>query len=118
MTKPVRIVGGVLALVGGAVAILAAMIHFNEFKQGLFTLNTALTFVVVVVGMVGGILLLINKTGGAILALGVGVLSLLGVFIQIYEPGYGYGQLVFTVSVIDPLLLIIGGILGLVAGSE
>lgn len=121
MTKGGRIAGGVIALIGGGLIIIAAIIQYLAFmvssNPAAITAMTA-SIALMALGIVGAILLLVDKTIGGVLALIAGVLIIAGQFIMV--PGTP-GPIQLTAPLagfLDALLLAVGGIVGLAVGSE
>ena len=130
MTKTVRKIGGILVIVGGIITIFAWVmilgytIEDNNWAYWQISARLFTTLSVYVLSIVGGILLVKDKSVGGILALIAGIVGLIGLVITLgtlWEPEWtnGYVDLSLTVNFfVDPILMVVGGILGLVVGSE
>lgn len=128
MAKGGRKAGGVLAIIGGGMVILAGFLAFLLILQSeLFLITGGVTTVCGVLGLIGGILLLKDKTAGGVLALIAGVIILIGSFFILDSGSYWSGiweifwfakVATYLVFFADPVLLIVGGIVGLAVGSE
>ena len=126
MAKAGPIVGGILALAGGGLTIVAALMVMSWLSlDPLFTVTFAMTLVLAILAIVGGILLLVGKKIGGILAIIAGGLLIAGFWITIGT--YGFIEIPLathwsTLSgpgfYLDPLLAIAGGIVGLVTVSS
>ena len=131
-----KIIGGVLAIVGGAIMCIAGFmtlitipsIEANLQIAGItwaeagiepfiFYLRSILTFTWAGCGIIGGIIIFFGKKIGAIIALLGGILGIAGNFIivgtlTIYTP------ILIPISVsfilLDPILITLGGFLGLI----
>ncbi|MDD1778308.1 MAG: hypothetical protein LUQ65_09080 [Candidatus Helarchaeota archaeon] len=123
MAKIGRIIGGILAIVGGALTTYAVTIlipYLETYPNAIVTLAMTLCFGIL--GIIGGILLLLDKTVGGILAIIAGAMLIIGFWIHL-DP-----MVTLTINwatqvagigfYIDPLLAIIGGIIGLVVGKK
>lgn len=142
MTKSGRIAGSILAIIGGAMqviiglswAFMEAMIYSSEPYSSIICLIRGLTTLTCgVLVLSGGILFLTDRNIGGIMVLAGGALSLIGHFIIIGVLKIGYwsisgpaGYIPFPLSLttslfvfpIDPVIALIGAILGLAVGSE
>lgn len=126
MAKGGRIAGGILALIGGAMLILKAFLTL--FWLILLWPPMALVFMTTLVcgilAVVGGILLLVDKLAGGILALIAGALGIILTFFIAVPPFGMVDPLLVLYSFdtgvigIDPLLALVGGIVGIAVGSE
>lgn len=126
MTKIGRIIGGFLALTGAGFTLFTVLTVIGTLSiDPLFTVPFVITLGLAVLAIVGGILLLVDKTIGGILPIIAGAVLIIGYWIIIGSVGmkeiplaihwafvYGPGYY------IDPLLAIAGGIVGLVVGSK
>jgi hypothetical protein len=123
MTKIGRIIGGILAIAGGGLTTYAAFSVLGYLEAYPLTIVTfVVTLCLGILAIVGGILLIIDKTVGAIFAIIAGAIVIIGTWIHLdpyivlainwawYVAGIGF--------YIDPLLAICGGIVGLVVGKE
>ncbi len=127
MTRTGRKFGGILALVGGGLttyAVFYVLGYTSIIAEAIITF--AVTLILVILVIVGGILLFLDKKIGGILAIIAGTVIIVGLFIWIVPP-----NLTLTVNLgaifvemlgfnlyIDSILIIAGGIVGLAAGSE
>ncbi|MHA1671894.1 MAG: hypothetical protein ACTSV5_15175 [Promethearchaeota archaeon] len=132
----VKLIGGILAVVGGAIMLIAGymtLITIPSIEANLeiagitwadtgiepfiFYLRSILTFLWAFLGIIGGIILIAGKKFGGILALLGGILGIAGNFIIV-------GTLTITISIpiplstsfllADPILMAFGGLLGLI----
>ena len=130
MAKGGRIAGGILALIGGGMGTFAGILSFLLMiptSSSAFLITGGVTTICGVLGVVGGILLLVDKTAGGVLAIVGGTVVLVGIFITIDSGSYisGIYIIYWTATVathlmfyIDPALMLVGGIVGLAVGSE
>jgi len=131
-----RLIAGVLAIIGGGIMLIAGfmtLITIPSIEANLdilgitwadagiepfiFYLRSILTFLWAFLGIIGGIILIVGKKIGGILALIGGALGIAGNFIIV-------GTLTLTTSVpipmstsfllVDPILIALGGLLGLI----
>ena len=122
MTKIGRIIGGILAIAGGGLTTYAAFTtlgYLEAFPLGIVTLIVSLSCGFLAI--IGGILLLLDKTVGAIFAIIAGAMLIIGFWINI-DPmlplAIHWAMIMGPGFYIDPILAIIGGIIGLVVGKE
>jgi len=131
-----RLIAGVLAIIGGGIMLIAGfmtLITIPSIEANLdilgitwadagiepfiFYLRSILTFLWAFLGIIGGIILIVGKKIGGILALIGGAFGIAGNFIIV-------GTLTLTTSVpipmstsfllVDPILIALGGLLGLI----
>ena len=131
-----KLIGGAIAIIGGAIMLIAGYmtlitipsIEANLDILGLtwadagiepfiFYLRSILTFLWAFLGIIGGIIILVGKKIGGILALLGGILGIAGNFIIV-------GTLTLTTSIpipmstsfllLDPILITLGGLLGII----
>jgi hypothetical protein len=135
----VKTIGGVLSLLGGAFVLIAALLAILSVNYGTMTLfiywfsaYPLMIFLSIALGalaIIGGILSMKGKTVGGILALIVGVLWLLGgilsptsdIFLMFLQPSLIYALISIAIwfpLFIEPILVLVGGILGLVGSSD
>jgi hypothetical protein len=122
MTKIGRIIGGILAIAGGSLTTLSAVAISPMLPSyPLAVITFALTIGIGILAIVGGILLLLDKTIGGIFAIVAGALLIIGAWIDL-APGIPLmTHLTMVIGIgfyIDPLLAICGGIVGLVVGKK
>jgi hypothetical protein len=67
--------------------------------------------------LIGGILLILDKTIGGILPIIAGIVSVIGYQFWIIEGAVSV-RLVGNLYYIDPILMLVGAIIGLAAGKE
>jgi len=132
-------IGGILSIVGGSLLIFALIwfqvtqnnviqmlqliaqggsIHGNQPIITILGIILTLTFGLL--GILGGILSLKGKMAGNIIAIIVGLIATLGMFV-IFGPTvislppnyYFWPQLVYKIFYGEPIILLVGGILGL-----
>ncbi|NVM56214.1 MAG: hypothetical protein HWN66_21135 [Candidatus Helarchaeota archaeon] len=128
MTKGGRIAGGVLAIVGGALLLIAAFTVFAiiaaaklagfDQEAMLFTIQMIVTLMCGVLALVGGILAVVDKSVGGILALVGGALATVGMFIPIGSLGILPINFAISFIFVDPFLALAGGITAVAVGSE
>ena len=129
-------VGPILGIVGAALLLIAGIVSFGAqalmelvlasagltwvdvgFDPILFTVRSALTLVFALVGLIGAIMALVGKKIGVYLMLIFGLVATVGMFIPIGS--FTITSISFPVTMnaslffIDPILLLLGGILGL-----
>lgn len=119
MTKTGRIIGAILAMVGGFLALLSATIYSVQVSDiwgwdSPMAIGFYVTVVLGVVSIIGGILLIKDISAGGILALVAGAVMVLGF---VYD-AVGGMILVKSFFMLDLALMITGGILGIVIKSE
>ncbi|MHA1193065.1 MAG: hypothetical protein ACTSP9_12310 [Promethearchaeota archaeon] len=131
-----KLIGGAIAIIGGAIMLIAGYmtlitipsIEANLDILGLtwadagiepfiFYLRSILTFLWAFLGIIGGIIILVGKKIGGVLALLGGILGIAGNFIIV-------GTLTLTTStpipmstsflLLDPILITLGGLLGII----
>ena len=120
MPKVGRIIGAILALIGGALITYAAIFvldYISSYDEVIITFT--LTLALGALAIIGGILLLLDKTIGGILALIAGAVVLAGFWIDIgFAPLTVHWSMIAGIGFyIDPLLAIVGGIIGLAVGK-
>jgi hypothetical protein len=131
-----KLLGGLLSIVGGAIMLIAGFmtlitipsIEANLEIAGLtwadvgiepfiFYLRSILTFLWALLGIIGGIILIVGKNIGGFLALLGGILGIAGNFIIVGTLTI-YESIPIPLStsflLIDPILIAIGGLLGLI----
>jgi hypothetical protein len=121
MNKTIQVLGGLLALIGGVMSLIAYNTISWGLNDGIGTMTIYLTLMAAVVAILGGILALVGKKIGGVLPLIVGIVGLLGQFILIPTGGGFDWPMVYTMPFpggsegmwLDPILMIIGGILSL-----
>jgi hypothetical protein len=114
MTKGGRIFGGIFALIGSALTL-----YFTYFSWTIL-LDLWVTLLLLIAGacgVLGGILLLCDKTAGGVLAIIAGAITVILVPIYIY-PFFGVLMAQAIVVFFSPGMLLIGGIVGTAVGSE
>jgi len=121
MPKVGRIIGAILAIIGGGLIIFAAFLvleYIAVFNEAIITFT--LTLIMGILAIVGAILLLLDKEIGGILAIIAGAIIIAGFWIDLtpFVPlTVHWASLAGPGFYIDPLLAIIGGIIGLVVGK-
>ncbi len=122
MAKVLRIIGGLLAIAGGGLTTYATLSRISSlemFPQA--TVTYIVTTCLGILGIVGGLLLVGNKTVGGILAMIAGILLIVGFWIpinQFFDLTTNWATLQGIGFYIDPIMAIIGGLLGLVARKK
>ncbi len=119
-----QMIGGILASVGGAMTTAAALIiidGISEFPIAIITL--ILSLALGILAIVGGILLLLDKSAliGGILPIIAGAMLIVGFWIQIAPSIPLAVHLAMLIGIgfyLDPILAIVGGILGLVFSKQ
>lgn len=114
-----RIIGAFIALAGGALALAAGLmsLEYVSFADEVIVASS-MTFAFAAVGLLGGVLLLLGKRYGGLLAIIAGGMLIVGFWIDLSEfvpLAFHWANLTNTGFYIDPLLLIGGGIVGLAA---
>ncbi len=115
-----QMIGGILAMVGGAMTFGAAFFIVGDLDVvpiGIVTFIVSLTMAILVI--VGGLLILLDKSVkiGGILAIIAGAMLIVGFWIDIapFVPLAVHLAMITGIGFyLDPLLAIVGGILGLV----
>lgn len=136
VVKGKALVGPLLGVIGAALLLIAGIVGFGiqnirevllnaegmswedkGFDPMLFTVSAVLTLVWSLVGLIGAILSLMGKKIGGYLMLICGIIATVGIFIPIGN--YTILSEVYTEFLnrhtlfIDPILLLLGGVLGL-----
>ena len=116
MTKTLRKVGSAIELGGSVFFFIFVVTQYiwPYADQKLVPLLFSLT--IFILAVIGGILLLLDKTMGGILSLIAAGMIVIGLFIPWIVPGYS-GKLTNS-WLIDIILIAAGGILGLIVGSD
>lgn len=122
MVKIGRIIGAIIALVGGGLTFYAGIISLEYLSLAdEVIIATILTFILAALALLGGVLLILDKSMGGILAIIAGGVLIVAFWIDIapfVTLAFHWAQLSNTGFYIDPLLIIVGGIIGLAVGSE
>ncbi len=118
LAKGGRVAAGVLGIIGAGIYLFMSFMFFmlGISSPANYLLNFLLSLVIGTLGLVGAILLLVDKTAGGILAAISGTISIVLVFYWI--PTLGVPIFVVAFLLIPPGLLLTSGILGLIVGSE
>ncbi|MFX0026374.1 MAG: hypothetical protein ACFE8M_08150 [Candidatus Hermodarchaeota archaeon] len=143
--KGKALVGPIIGIIGSAILLIAAFIAFGAqavVQQQLtllgitwadigvdpmiFTLRSVLTLVFALLGLIGAIIGFLGKRIGAILMLIGGIVAVVGLFIPIgavdlssYIPGMVIPiPLTYSMFWVDPFIILVGGILGLVLKAD
>jgi len=113
--KGKMLIGPIIALIGGILLLIAGLIGLtNPLLQALMALVPiiALSFVMSlllgILALVGAFMAITGKKAGNYLTLIAGLVGTVGMFIPLYY----VVMLVITFIFIDPILILIGGILG------
>lgn len=126
MTKGGRIFGGIFSIIGSGITLLVAWVFWiiAWATPGYDYNGFIITLIVGAVGLVGGILLITDKTAGGILvviaatgAVVAIIIWVLPVLFAIPMPPPVYA-LITVLWFIPPIMLIVGGIVGLTTGSD
>ena len=121
MTKIGRIIGGALSIIGGALTIYGCILgieYIQYFEEAIITFSVTLIFAII--SIIGGILLILDKTYGGILPIIGGAMLIIGFWIPIspiLSLTTNWATIVNVGFYIDPILAIIGGIVGLAVGK-
>lgn len=129
MTKAGRKVGGILAIVGGVITFVVLFFWFGILMQGWIdytetTIQCFTSMALAGVAITGGILTLKDKTVGGVLALIAGAILLVGWIIPlghvnaVIEYGWSANVKLTQTFFIDPIIALVGGILGVAVSSE
>ena len=127
-----KIAGGILSLIGGALVLLMQIIYIMTYA---FSWGILIWMILPILAVVGGILLLVRKRAGGVIALIVGAIWLtiaillnlgLGMewmdFLMIIPPfSFFLWYLDFTIwdyLFVEIVLVFVGGILGVAGGSD
>jgi hypothetical protein len=115
MTLTARIVGGILAIAGGAIMLIVAFLplFIVVFENPLFPLINPICGGVI---LIGGIILLKDKAVGGIMAIIGSIVFLILNFIPAL--GFYLAMSIFHPFPIESILAIVGAIIGLKVGSE
>ena len=116
MTRTARIVGGILAIAGGAlmIIVITTLLKIGEINRLAFVINPICGGL----ALIGGICLIKDRAVGSILALIGSIIFVILSFIP--DPAGGFlTQSYFNhFFYIDAILAIVGAIIGLAVGSE
>ena len=135
ITKGKLSYGPILSLFGGIIFLFSSFLFsekiivighilseagFFHYEVGLYPEVLIIGFICTIVwgalGIIGGIIALLNKKSGSFLALGGGILGLVGALIPL-GTNIAITQIPITLTgslyFLDPIFLILGGILGL-----
>lgn len=126
MAKGGRIFAGVFSIIGSGIALLIAWVLWLLgilgviFGEPLLLSSFFIMLACGILGLIGGILLLVDKTAGGVLALIAGILDLI---LSIYLSVLGIELGVFIIGtvivfLIPPAMMLTAGIVGLAVGSE
>lgn len=128
MTKTLRKIGGILAIVGGIISsfawaiILSYMIEKNSWSYWQLSTRLFTTLAMIILSIIGGILAIKDISIGCIFALIAGIIMLIGSIFNlgdVYGGTWSYTDVSLTVHfIVDPILMAVGGVLGLAVGSE
>ena len=141
MNGKIKIQGSMITL-GGALLIFASILGFfstiimemamlaNGSSWSLlnanpmpFYLNIFITFCLGISGLIGGVLTLKQRGAGHVLAFIIGLIAIIGLFLPVglfTIPGIGTTRIYISTSLvyIDPILILMGGLLGLIFKQE
>jgi hypothetical protein len=121
MPKIGRIIGAILAIIGGGLITYAAISILDYIPvYPELTITFTLTLIMGILAIVGAILLLLDKTIGGILPIIAGAIIILGFWIDIapFVPLTVHWASIAGIGFyLDPLLAIIGGIVGIAVGK-
>ena len=112
MTKGGRIAGGILSLIGAGFDLcmgLYYIIGIFAFGASDFIIVLSIFLTAAILSLVGGIEMLVDKTVGGILALIGGTIILIVTYIP---------PILFVTLILFDLIILTGGIVGMVTGSE
>ena len=121
MTKSGRIKAGIAVLIGGGLQFIFTYFFYVSWRLGepLGMYSMILSAIMAIFGVLGGILLIVDKKVGAYLGFIAAAYLFIGFFfvsegISPSTTTYRFAAHMF----IDPILMVLGGIGGLVSGSE
>jgi len=123
MTNGGRIFAGVFSIIGsGIILIMALIFWFIGIIVAIFGESALLLIFLVllacgILGLVGGILLLVDKMAGGVLALVGGAVDFVLTIVLVFL-GSGLLLPLIIMFFIPPAILLTGGIVGLAVGSE
>ncbi|MFX0106313.1 MAG: hypothetical protein ACFE75_12610 [Candidatus Hodarchaeota archaeon] len=107
----VAIIGSVMLLFGGILGLLIPEVQqILLVAAPILYLTFVLPIILGVIGISGAILAIINNKFGNYIVIIVGLVAVIGIFIPIFV---GF-PLVMTLLYIDPFLILIGGIIGVI----
>ena len=120
MTKGGRIFGGIFTIIGSGISLLVSWVAFILAIFGVINgLCYYLTLAMGILGIVCGILMLVDKTAGAAIAVIIAVLMLAGVFLKQDMLGLDPSPIPLIIHIwVEPVMIMVGGIAGLAAGSD
>jgi len=111
-----RIIGAILVLFGCVYSFFFVIgRHLFPFTPA-YTIFIVVSFIVSIIGTIGGILLILDKKIGGILAIIAGCIILTGALLSLVTEGYLF--ILYDPFMIDALPMIVGGIIGLVVKSD
>ncbi len=124
MTKGGRIFGGVFAIISSGIVLLISYVFWIiAIFTPVYDLNGFYVMLGVgIIGLIGGILLIMDKTAGGALVLIAALGAVLAIFLFVWPwlstlPSYSQSLLLFLWA-IPPIMLFVGGITGTAVGSE
>jgi len=115
MTKQGREAGGIISILGAIYLIILNIIYIQAYIQSGFFIYT---WIIVVLGILGGVLLLYDWTLGGGLSLTVGVILLSSCLMSLIFSGDQAGNFYLSLTAIGAGLTGLGGFIGLMIGSE
>lgn len=119
LVKGKLLVGPILVLIGGVMLITACFVGYTRFAPTLAVLprlhiSFITPLILGILSIVGAILALIGKTSVNYIIIIIGLVGTIGMFLPFAFYGLGAYLLVYQLAFIDPVLVLIGGILGVV----
>ncbi len=123
MAKGGRIFGGVFSIIGAGIVLIMAWIYWfiNMLSPffGIVAMWTSFLLLLAcgILGLVGGILLLVDKTSGGVLAIIGGALDFVLTIVFLITPTSMPWPLMLFFF-IPPAILLTGGIVGTAVGKE
>ncbi|UCC20911.1 MAG: hypothetical protein JSV62_06425 [Promethearchaeota archaeon] len=106
----VAIVGSVMLLSGGILGLFIPEIQIAMALFPILYLTFVLPIILGIVGIAGAVLVIVNRKLGNIIAIIAGLIAIIGMFVPILV----VYPLVMSLFYIDPFLILIGGIIGIV----
>ncbi|MHA2280718.1 MAG: hypothetical protein ACXAC5_07690 [Promethearchaeota archaeon] len=122
------LIGGLLLIIGSALGYLGVVFLSNMHRIEV-GINLTLTLLFGIVGFIGAILAFVRKDSGNLLMVIIGLIAVIGTFIPIGSIFYAADEIIplwlsgslvgrFLFVPLDPILILIGGILAFIIKEE
>lgn len=101
----VALIGGLLLLIAGIIGLTNPLLQFLMILLPLLAVPLVMALIFGLIAMLGAILAMTGKSKGNYITAIIGIITTIGMFIPLF---------VISLAYIDPILILIGGILGIV----